>query len=275
MLFLFYNFTQPDQLVADNKSNSVSNYSRGITYSKHIPKKTSPFERVFEIFKDLLTHTSGNLDETFRWLDILDKEYNIFTDEYTLENFEEDLKKEVTLKIKLIFPMVHPVKEKNLTAKLESALRSFALNQIFGKLKKTGLGNHKINQVGQGGEKDGDLRQYQFGDELASVNMTESLKNAQINHGLTDFILTENDLVVDEVKHKAQMSTVLMIDISHSMILYGEDRITPAKKVAMALVELIKRKYPKDTIDIIVFGNDAWPIKIKDLPYLKVRSLSY
>lgn len=54
------------------------------------------------------------------------------------------------------------------------------------------------------------------------------------------------------------------------MILYGEDRITPAKKVAMALVELIKRKYPKDSIDIIVFGNEAWPIKIKDLPYLKV-----
>jgi uncharacterized protein with von Willebrand factor type A (vWA) domain len=61
-----------------------------------------------------------------------------------------------------------------------------------------------------------------------------------------------------------------MIDISHSMILYGEDRITPAKKVAMALTELIKTRYPKDQIDIIVFGNDAWPIKIKDLPYLQV-----
>jgi len=63
---------------------------------------------------------------------------------------------------------------------------------------------------------------------------------------------------------------VLMIDISHSMILYGEDRITPAKKVAMALTELIKTRYPKDTLDIIVFGNDAWPISIKELPYLKV-----
>ena len=257
--------------MADNKSNSVLNYSRGITFSKHIPKKILPFERVFEIFKDLLTHTSGNLDETFRWLDILDKEYNIFTDEYTLENFEEDLKRRGYIKDQVDFSDGTFGKgKKNLTAKLESALRSFALNQIFGKLKKTGLGNHKINQVGQGGEKDGNLRQYQFGDELASVNMTESLKNAQINHGLTDFRLTENDLLVDQVKHKAQMSTVLMIDISHSMILYGEDRITPAKKVAMALVELIKRKYPKDTIDIIVFGNDAWPIKIKDLPYLKV-----
>jgi uncharacterized protein with von Willebrand factor type A (vWA) domain len=61
-----------------------------------------------------------------------------------------------------------------------------------------------------------------------------------------------------------------MIDISHSMILYGEDRITPAKKVAMALSELIQTKYPKDTLDIVVFGNDAWPIEIKDLPYLQV-----
>ena len=61
-----------------------------------------------------------------------------------------------------------------------------------------------------------------------------------------------------------------MIDISHSMILYGEDRITPAKKVAMALAELITTRYTKDTLDIIVFGNDAWSIEIKDLPYLEV-----
>ena len=66
------------------------------------------------------------------------------------------------------------------------------------------------------------------------------------------------------------MSTVLMIDISHSMILYGEDRITPAKKVAMALAEFITTRYPKDTLDILVFGNDARPISIKELPYLQV-----
>ena len=100
--------------------------------------------------------------------------------------------------------------------------------------------------------------------------MTESLRNAQINNGIGDFILTENDLIVEETQFKAQMSTVLMIDISHSMILYGEDRITPAKKVAMALAELITTRYPKDTLDILVFGNDAWSIAVKDLPYLKV-----
>ena len=100
--------------------------------------------------------------------------------------------------------------------------------------------------------------------------MSESLKNAQINNGIGEFKLTENDLIVEESRHKAQMSTVLMIDISHSMILYGEDRITPAKKVAMALAEFITTRYPKDTLDILVFGNDAWPIALKDIPYLQV-----
>jgi len=96
------------------------------------------------------------------------------------------------------------------------------------------------------------------------------LRNAQINNGIGGFTLTESDLEVIENEYKTQTSTVLMIDISHSMILYGEDRITPAKKVAMALAELITKNYKKDTLDIIVFGNDAWQIEIKDLPYLQV-----
>ncbi len=66
-----------------------------------------------------------------------------------------------------------------------------------------------------------------------------------------------------------------MIDISHSMILYGEDRITPAKKVAMALSELITTRYPKDTLDIVVFGNDAWQIEMKDSALSTGRAFSY
>ena len=104
----------------------------------------------------------------------------------------------------------------------------------------------------------------------AIAKAKENIKNAQINHGIDSFNLTENDLVVEQTEQKSQMSTVLMIDISHSMILYGEDRITPAKKVAMALAELITTRYPKDTIDILVFGDDAWTISIQELPYLKV-----
>ena len=100
--------------------------------------------------------------------------------------------------------------------------------------------------------------------------LTESIKNAQISAGIDDFQISEKDLVVEKNHHKSQMSTILMIDISHSMILYGEDRITPAKKVAMALAEFITTRYPKDTLDILVFGNDARPISVKELPYLKV-----
>ncbi len=254
-------------------TNKELNYQKGFTFSKHTPEEISNFDRIFDVFKDILTHTSGNIEEAFEWLDMLDKEYDIFTDEYTIEDFEEDLRKRGYIK-----------KDDNsedgnkgtgkgrniLTAKLEAALREYALDQIFGKLKKSGTGNHQTNKTGVGDERDGENRNFQYGDDLSSVNMTESLKNAQINNGISDLRMTEEDLIVEETKHKAQMSTVLMIDISHSMILYGEDRITPAKKVAMALVELIKRKYPKDSIDIIVFGNEAWPIKIKDLPYLQV-----
>ena len=82
--------------------------------------------------------------------------------------------------------------------------------------------------------------------------------------------MAETDLETYESDQKSQTSTVLLIDISHSMILYGEDRITPAKKVAMALSEMIMRKYKKDTLDVVVFGNDAWEVKIKDIPYLSV-----
>lgn len=254
-------------------TNKQRNFQQGFTFSKHVPEEISHFDRVFDVFKDLLTHTSGDIEEAFDWLDMLDKEYNIFTDEYTLEDFEKDLIKRGYIKKEDDSEDGNTGTGKGksiLTAKLEAALREYALDQIFGKLKKSGIGNHRTNKSGVGDERDGENRNFQYGDDLSTVNMTESLKNAQINNGISDLRMTEDDLIVEETKHKAQMSTVLMIDISHSMILYGEDRITPAKKVAMALVELINRKYPKDSIDIIVFGNEAWPIKIKDLPYLQV-----
>ncbi len=239
----------------------------GFQFSPFQEEKKTPFETLFEIFKELITHTSGDIDEALDWLNTLDEKYKITNENYTLDDFIEDLKKRGYIKEE-----IEPdgKGKKSITAKTERAIRKNALNQIFGKLKKNGSGNHKTKQSGVGDEQTGELRNFQFGDAVDKISMTESLKNAQINHGFGDFKLTENDLVVEDSHHKSQMSTVLMIDISHSMILYGEDRITPAKKVAMALAELITTRYPKDTLDIIVFGNDAWPIKVKDLPYLNV-----
>ena len=153
---------------------------------------------------------------------------------------------------------------------MEIELRRKALDDIFDQLQKSKSGNHVTRHTGQGDEFTSEMRPFQFGDKLDNIAVSESLRNAQINHGIDDFHLTQHDLEVHETYYKSQTSTVLMIDISHSMILYGEDRITPAKKVAMALAELIKTRYPKDTLDIIVFGNDAWKIEIKDLPYLQV-----
>ncbi|MEK7256978.1 MAG: VWA domain-containing protein, partial [Bacteroidota bacterium] len=123
---------------------------------------------------------------------------------------------------------------------------------------------------GKGDEYTSELRPYEFGDNLESIAVSESIRNSHINHGIEDFKLTHEDLEVQESLYQSQTSTVLMIDISHSMILYGEDRITPAKKVALALSELITTRYPKDTLDLLVFGDDAWEIEIKDLPYLQV-----
>ena len=239
----------------------------GYVFTPYVAPEQSPFDKLFDIFSELITHTSGDVDEALDWLKILDKEYNLTTPEYTLEDFIEDLKKRGYLREEI---RPDGKGELSITAKTERAIRKNAMAQIFGNIRKSGRGNHHSKKTGQGDEATGEFRDFQFGDALESISMTESLKNAQINHGAEQFMLDERDLVVEDTHHKSQMSTVLMIDISHSMILYGEDRITPAKKVAMALAEFITTTYPKDTIDIIVFGNDAWPIQIKDLPYLNV-----
>jgi Ca-activated chloride channel homolog len=236
----------------------------GFRFTFHNKSDETPFEKLFNIFKQLLTYTSGDFDESISWLTELDKEYKLTTPDYGIGDFIQELKDRGYIKEE------NPGGEMLITVKTEQAIRQQALEKIFGKLKKGKSGNHATKFVGTGDEISSDARPFQFGDSLEQISMLDSMRNAQINHGIADFILTENDLQVNDKEHKTQTSTVLMIDISHSMILYGEDRITPAKNVAMALAELIKRKYPKDTLDILVFGDDAWQIELKDLPYLQV-----
>ena len=254
------------------------NTRKGFRFAPYEAPEQSPFEKLFDIFQELITHTSGDVDEALDWLRELDKEYELTDENYTIDDFIEDLKAKGFLREEFKDGGGEGDKEDggngggnlSITAKMERIIRQRALDQIFGKLKRSGSGNNKTGKSGQGDEHTGELREYRYGDGLEHISMTESLKNAQISNGIGDFSLNEEDLVVEDTQYKAQMSTILMIDISHSMILYGEDRITPAKKVAMALAELITTRYPKDTLDILVFGNDAWPIPIKDLPYLKV-----
>jgi uncharacterized protein with von Willebrand factor type A (vWA) domain len=85
-----------------------------------------------------------------------------------------------------------------------------------------------------------------------------------------ELTLREGDLQVFEAERYVSVATALLLDISHSMVLYGEDRITPAKRVALALVELIRSRYPKDALHIILFGDDAREISVRDLTYAGV-----
>lgn len=225
----------------------------------------SIFESLLDVFLQLLTYTSGNVAEALSWMTQLDERYGLTNDEYGMGDFIEDLKKEGYIQD-------DPDQEGQFLVlpKSGQTIRRRSLEEIFGKLKKSLRGNHRTSFSGLGEEATADRREFDYGDELEHVNLTDSLHNAQINHGIDEFSLTEKDLIIQEREYKTLTSTVLMIDISHSMILYGEDRITPAKKVAMALSELIITRYPKDTLDIIVFGDDAWPIEVKELPYLQV-----
>jgi len=241
---------------------------QGLRFSKYSGKAKSTFEKLLDVFKELLLHTSGDVDEAIDWLRELDKEYSLSTKDYSIDDFIEDLKRKGFLREEIEGP--DGPGGLSMTAKTERAIRHRALEQVFGKLKKSQQGNHPTKHTGPGDENSSDHRPYQFGDSLEQIDMQQSVKNAYTNSGVDDFNLSQDDLVVNEQYYKAQLSTVLMIDISHSMILYGEDRITPAKRVALALAEFIKSRYPKDTLDIIVFGNDAWQIELEEVPYLKV-----
>jgi uncharacterized protein with von Willebrand factor type A (vWA) domain len=251
-------------------SNAEKIFMQLQRFTEFNPPPQNPFDKFFDIFKELLLHTSGEVEEALDWLRELDKEYNLSTDDYTVEDFINELLEKGYLRETLDNGPENGPGDLEVTAKTTRALKDFTLHQLFGKLKKGTTGHHKTGKMGGASEDFEGTRPFQFGDGVHNLDLMASIRNAQIRSGIEQFSLTDQDLVVREDYQTAQMATVLMIDISHSMILYGEDRITPAKKVAMALAELIARKYPKDTIDLVVFGDDAWPISIGELPFLKV-----
>src|SRR5690625_180159 len=226
--------------------------------------KTS-FQSLLEIFQELMMQSGGDVATALSWLTQLDQMYHLTNDDYTLADFIEELKEKG-----FIDENVHGTGNFRTTRKLNVSIRKKAFEDVFGEIKKTSSGRHNTRFTGKGSDYGNDLKKYEFGDRIENIAISESLKNAYINHGIDGFRLTQEDLEVHDTFYQSRMSTVLMIDISHSMILYGEDRITPAKKVAMALAEFIRTRFPKDSLDVLVFGDDAWEIKIEDLPYLEV-----
>src|SRR5207247_2799137 len=117
------------------------------------------------------------------------------------------------------------------TRKGEKRIRQDSLNEISTTLQAGGPGDHRTPAAGKGGERLSETRAYQFGDNLSDLDPLTTMGNVLKNHGIDDLQVTEEDLAVYETEHLSACATVLMVDVSHSMILYGEDRITPAKKI--------------------------------------------
>src|SRR5580692_12297782 len=190
----------------------------GFQFRKYDPdeESKSKFDQLLDIFMQLLGYTNGDVGEAFQWMNQLDKEYQLTDDEYGMGDFIEDLKD------KGYIDDNRQTGEITITPKTEQGIRRRSLEEIFGKLKKTRQGNHNTFKPGAGDEINPETRPFRFGDQLEQIDFTESIRNAQINHGIDSFTMHEADLEIRETDFKAQTSTVLMIDISHSMILYGE-----------------------------------------------------
>ena len=214
------------------------------------------------IFNYLLVRLNGNVEETLRLMKRL-QEQGIISAKYDLDEFRRQLEKTRMI-----------VKGKDgfkLGAKGERKLRGDAFDAIFQKLKASGRGRHVLPYEGGSSEELlPERRPFAFGDSMGAVDFNASMFNSVKRTGDLGLDMAEKDLEVFESERSTSCATVLMIDISHSMILYGEDRITPAKQVAMAFTELILKHYPKDDLSIVTFGDTAEQISIKDLPYLAV-----
>ncbi len=222
-------------------------------------------KQLMEIYRNLLLQTGGDADEALRWMEHFGEQYGFFNDKFGIDDFKKMLEESGEAE--------RTTQGFQVTPKGEKRIRRDSLNEIFSSLAAGGAGDHRTPQGGKGGERLSETRAYQFGDDLANLDPLGSIGNAVKRGGVDDLSLTEDDLAVFETEHLSACATVLMVDVSHSMILYGEDRITPAKKIALALMELIRTRYPKDSLDVVLFGDDAMQVPARDL--MKIQAGPY
>ena len=218
-------------------------------------------EQVMKLFLQLLSQSGGDVHQALEWLQHLWERHNFFDGEYGIEDFKKYL--EETGQVRAT-----PAGRMKLTDKGERRIRQDAFEEIFTALRHDALGNHASSNAGYGGEMLPETRSFQFGDMVSDIDFTQSIQNSLLRTGTDEIDLQERDLAVHEREHLTSAATVIAIDISHSMTMYGEDRITPAKKVAMALVELITTRYPKDSLDVILFGDEAHRVPHRQIPYI-------
>jgi Ca-activated chloride channel family protein len=248
-----------------------------------------------DLFSQLFLRSNGDVRQALEWMRRIAERQGWLGRERTFEDMLDELEEKGVIK--------RDQDDFNITPAGDRAVRESVFERVFKGLGKSFRGSHATGKPGQGGERQAETRPYSFGDDLADLDFSQTLKNgirrggeeaargdwgqdpdapasdeapasedgggAKAWSGLSSDGLSEEDFEVHERERLASCSTVLMIDISHSMILYGEDRITPAKMVAMSLAEFVKRNYPRDTLDVITFGDEA-----KEIPSDKIAHVA-
>ena len=228
------------------------------------------FKLLRRLFSILLVQENGNAESALELLRRIGERYGLFDEDLTFEDFRRRMVTEKVLG-KGRGGLV-------LTPRGEGFVRAESLNQIFRSLKAGEAGGHRTPLPGKGLEMLAETRAYRFGDEPSEIDFVGSycraLRRVPAPEGESSALdaldLREDDLQVFESERHVSVATALLVDVSHSMILYGEDRITPAKRVALALVELIRTRYPKDALHVILFGDDAREISVRELTYAGV-----
>lgn len=228
-------------------------FAKGSTLAKLIAD-------LFRILRQLLVIFDGDVERALEQLLRIAERYRLWRDDFGPEDFRRLLEQSGDARADATGTL-------QLTRKGERALRRQMLHEVFAKMKRGGAGDHRMPDSGGAGEPADETRPYEFGDSVDALDVGRTLQNWVRRTG-GDAAMAEDDLEVREREYSTACATVLLIDVSHSMTLYGEDRITPAKRVALALAELITTKYPKDTLDVVLFGDEARVVPLEKLPYI-------
>jgi Ca-activated chloride channel homolog len=211
-------------------------------------------EKLFSLFSYILLQTNGDVNEALDWLSQLDEQYNFFDESLSLSEFIDKLKEKGLID--------ETDGAYTLSPKGEMRVRQDSFKEIFGNLKKSAEGFHESPLSGKGIERNNTTKKYQFGDQPQNIDTTQTLSNVFKREGIENFNLSEDDIEIYDTELQTSVATVLLVDISHS--------ITPAKQVALALSELILSKYRKDSLNIVLFGDEAREVSVSELPFVSV-----
>lgn len=233
-----------------------------------------PDNPAFEELRQSLLNASGVSDESIR--ELLDKLIERLTQEGYIHAQGNQPPPQVTPPPentpggRLGQPQPYTQARFEITDKTIDFLGFKTLQDLLGSLGRSSFGRHDTRDLSTGVESGGASRPYEFGDTL-NLDISQTLFNAVRREGLQlPLNLDYSDLAVHQCEYQSSCATVLLLDCSHSMILYGEDRFTPAKRVAMALSHLIRTQYPGDTLSLVLFHDSAEEIPLSELARVQV-----